>query len=112
MLVVFVSVAAVLAVGTATFFAYKFKQERDNLNFKFKQAQEYADSTAKANTVLASANRTLSTEIVNAKERLTQQTKVIADLKNSQTTKVVSTPAPTINAKKAKPGRPSKKAVA
>ena len=111
MLVVFVSVAAVLAV-TATFFAYEFKQERDNLNFKFKQAQEYADSTAKANSVLASANRTLSNEIINAKERLTQQTKVIADLKNSQTTKVVSTPAPTINAKKAKPGRPSKKAVA
>lgn len=113
MLVVFVSVAAVLAVGTATFFAYQFKQERDTLNVKFKQAQDYADSTAKANTVLTSANRTLSNEIITAKETITEQTKVIVNLKNSQNTaKVVSTHTPINKSNKAKPGRPSKKAVA
>jgi hypothetical protein len=118
MLVVFVTVAAVLAIGTSLYFTNKFKQERDTLKVKFKQSQEYADNTAKINNALTTANRTLVAEIVAVKDVVGEQSTMLAQYKNRthtppQADKSVSiTAAPTMKAKKTRRSRSNKKAIA
>jgi hypothetical protein len=115
MLVVSISVAAVLSIGVSIYFAVVFKQQRDTLDVKFKQAQAYADSTAKANITLTSANRIVGSEIISAKERIEELTKQLNEALSSNNAKSADLPkpsAPSINAKKAGRGRPAKKAVA
>lgn len=112
MLVVSISVAAVLSIGVSAYFAVVFKQQRDTLDVKFKQAQAYADSTAKANATLASANKVVGSEIIAAKEKIQELTKQLSEVSSQLSAKSAAKSAPTINAKKAGRGRPSKKAVA
>jgi len=112
MLVVSISVAAVLAIGVTAYFAYKFKDERDTIQVKFNQAQSYADSTARHNTTLVAANRTLSSEVIVAKDRVAELTKQLEEFNNAKTAaKAANTivSAPAMTAKKAGRGRPTKK---
>lgn len=127
MLVYFISVASVIAAGVATYFATTFKKERDDLKVKFEQAKNYADSTTKANTTLTYNVRTLTANLQTAEKNLQTAEKQIVDLKSVVESyaaaaanvkqpvveaKQPTAPAPAMKAKKAGPGRPSKKVVA
>lgn len=97
MLIIFVVAGAVIVVGSTLFYAYNLKRELSDLDIKFKQAQAYADSTAKTNLRLVEHNNTLAGEVVSQKLTIADQALIIDGLMNQKGAEQPAQPTATPN---------------